>query len=135
MSTSGAKSDIIERLERQRNKSTKKKPKKLTDDKYFRQKEIPEQEQEIERLNQLKRDHKLKLKFLKLESLRHGDDIEKSDESPEESSDEDEDTAKGAVAKKPQGKKSQQPVDQNAGILELFSLPKPSLMEFDGDPM
>ena len=135
MSTSGTKGDIIDRLERQRNKSVKKKPKKLTDEEYFRQKEILEQELEIERLNQVKRDHERKLKFLKLESLRHGDDNEKSDESPEESSDEDEDTAKGAVAKKPQGKKSQQPLDKNASILELLSLPKPSLMEFDGDPM
>ena len=135
VSTSGTKSDIIDRLERQRNKSVKKKPKKLTDEEYFRQKEILEQELEIERLNQIKRDHERKLKFLKLESLRHGDDIEKSDESLEESSDEDEDTAKGAVAKKPQGKKSQQPLDKNASILELLSLPKPSLMEFDGDPM
>ena len=135
VSTSGTKSDIIDRLERQRNKSVKKKPKKLTDEEYFRQKEILEQELEIERLNQIKRDHERKLKFLKLESLRHGDDIEKSDESLEESSDEDEDTAKGAVAKKPQGKKSQQPLDKNASILELLSLPKPSLIRFDGDPM
>ena len=85
VSTSGTKSDIIDRLERQRNKSVKKKPKKLTDEEYFRQKEILEQELEIERLNQIKRDHERKLKFLKLESLRHGDDIEKSDESLEES--------------------------------------------------
>ena len=36
VSTSGTKSDIIDRLERQRNKSVKKKPKKLTDEEYFR---------------------------------------------------------------------------------------------------
>ena len=73
MSTSGTKSDIIDRLERQRNKSAKKKPK--PDDEYFQQKEILEQKIGMECLKQAKHDHERKLKFLKLESSRHGDDI------------------------------------------------------------
>ena len=62
--------------------------------------------------------------------------MDKSDESLslKESSDEEDDCIEGAASKKPKKKRNQQPVD-NASILELLSLSKPFLMEFNGDPM
>ena len=45
LSTSGTKSDILDRLEQHRSKSKKKKKsKKLTDEEYYRQKQILEQD-------------------------------------------------------------------------------------------
>ena len=117
------KSDVIDRLERQRNKSARKKPKKLTDDEYFQQNEILEQKIGIECLKQAKHDLARKLKFLKLESSRHGDDVKRVTK-----------VFSGDEDKKRQGKNNRQPLDKNAISFELLSFQKPSLMEFGGDP-
>ena len=142
ISTSGTKDDIIERLERHDAKGKPTPSKKITQAEYDRQVAILNEEMEIEELERSMKDRQRRLRKLRLDAQLAGEDAvddEKEDSEAESSSrseKEEETDEEGATAwKKAKSGLKRKVKDKNASILELISLPKPSLPEFSGDPL
>jgi hypothetical protein len=142
LSTSGTKSLIIERLEEHAKKRRPTPMKKITEDQYRLEMEILHQEQAMEDLeNEMKRQqrHLRKLRLdAQLEGSRcveheeEGDAIDKADEEEDE---EEETQLKGAVGGKAEKSKREIRQENNETLLELISIPRPTMHKFDGNPL
>ena len=105
--------------------------KKITQEEYDRQVAILNEEMELEEMERAMKEKQRRLRKLRLDAQLAGEEDSEAEISSEEEEEETEE--KGACGGKPASKRK--PKDKNATILELISLPKPSLPEFSGDPL
>jgi hypothetical protein len=139
LSTSGTKTDIIDRLEANEKKGKPTPSKKMSEDQYRREIEILNQEQAMEELEQEMRRQQRHLRKLRLDAQMEGspqDENAEDEASRCEDEDNDETPIKGAIGGTTKSKKQKDSrQENNEALLELISLPRPSLQKFDGNPM
>ena len=131
--TSGNKPDLIDRLESYDKQRRQTPSIKISQEEYDRQIAILTEETEMEEMEQALRQKQRRLRMLRLQSQLRGEE-EAEDEEAESSETGEADEpqgAEGGATSEPKRKEK----SKNASLVELLSLPKPSLIEFDGNPL
>ena len=131
--TSGNKPDLIDRLESYDKQRRQTPSIKISQEEYDRQIAILTEETEMEEMEQALRQKQRRLRMLRLQSQLRGE---------EEAEDEEAESSEAGEADEPQGAEGgatsepkRKEKSKNASLVELLSLPKPSLIEFDGNPL